>query len=133
MIRNKYRLHWSRPLSSLSKFSTIGTGDQKSHPAIFEMAELVGGGIVGTMCSELDRINGSRFGVTDPQIEELNKKLKFSNQETDRLKKTLSEGVKLLANAPTIPSGTRRLNIQTNSPLWTSLPVERKKFQVKRL
>ncbi|KAM1062479.1 hypothetical protein EV2_027559 [Malus domestica] len=85
--------------------------------------DLIVGGIVGTLCSELynlvvtlikktnefspllEAIKSTVGGLESliPRIEDLNEKLKISNKEIDMLKKTLSEGVKLVGKCSNKP------------------------------
>ncbi|KAM1810079.1 hypothetical protein ACFX12_026888 [Malus domestica] len=85
--------------------------------------DLIVGGIVGTLCSELynlvvtlikktnefnpllEAIKSTVGGLESliPRIEDLNEKLKISNKEIDRLKKTLSEGVELVGECSNNP------------------------------
>ncbi|KAM1810076.1 hypothetical protein ACFX12_026885 [Malus domestica] len=87
------------------------------------VGNLIGGGIVGTLCSELYNLVVTLIKKTNefsplleaikltvgglesliPQIEDLNEKLKVSNKETERLKKALSDGVELVGECSNNP------------------------------
>ncbi|KAM1261484.1 hypothetical protein ACFX2I_026805 [Malus domestica] len=87
------------------------------------VGNLIGGGIVGTLCSELYNLVVTLIKTTNefsplleaikltvgglesliPQIEDRNEKLKISNKETERLKKALTDGVELVGECSNNP------------------------------